>query len=68
MQNLAKGARRRGIQDAITVIKMNIIGINAFHADSAVCLVINGQLITAVEKERFNHIKPTRGIRLFFEN
>jgi len=47
---------------------MNIIGINAFHADSAVCLVINGQLITAVEKERFNHIKPTRGIRLFFEN
>ena len=40
---------------------MNIIGINAFHADSAACLVINGQLITAVEEERFNRIKHWAG-------
>ena len=40
---------------------MNIIGINAFHADSAACLVINGQLIAAVEEERFNRIKHWAG-------
>ena len=40
---------------------MNIIGINAFHADSAACLVINGALITAVEEERFNRIKHWAG-------
>ena len=33
---------------------MNIIGINAFHADSAACLIMNGKLIVAVEEERFN--------------
>ena len=47
---------------------MNIIGINAFHADSAACLVVNGKLITAVEEERFNRIKhwagfPTESIK-----
>ena len=40
---------------------MNIIGINAFHADSAACLVVNGELITAVEEERFNRIKHWAG-------
>ena len=40
---------------------MNIIGINAFHADSAACLVVNGKLITAVEEERFNRIKHWAG-------
>ena len=40
---------------------MNIIGINAFHADSSSCLVINGQLITTVEEERFNRIKHWAG-------
>ena len=40
---------------------MNIIGINAFHADSAACLVIDGKLITAVEEERFNRIKHWAG-------
>ena len=36
---------------------MYIIGINAFHADSAACLVADGKLITAVEEERFNRTK-----------
>ena len=40
---------------------MNIIGINAFHADSAACLIIDGKLITAVEEERFNRIKHWAG-------
>jgi carbamoyltransferase len=29
-----------------------ILGINAFHADAAACLVIDGQLIGAVAEER----------------
>ena len=40
---------------------MNIIGINAFHADSAACIVIDGKLIAAVEEERFNRIKHWAG-------
>ncbi len=40
---------------------MNIIGINAFHADSAACIVVDGQLITAVEEERFNRVKHWAG-------
>lgn len=41
--------------------KMNIIGINAFHADSAACLIIDGKLISAVEEERFNRVKHWAG-------
>lgn len=40
-----------------------ILGINAFHADSAACLVVDGQLIGAVAEERLGpHIKarPSR--------
>ena len=40
---------------------MNIIGINAFHADSSACLIIDGVLISAVEEERFNRIKHWAG-------
>ena len=40
---------------------MYIIGINAFHADSAACLVADGKLITAVEEERFNRTKHWAG-------
>ena len=40
---------------------MKIIGINAFHADSSACLVIDGKLISAVEEERFNRIKHWAG-------
>ena len=40
---------------------MKIIGINAFHADSSACIIIDGQLITAVEEERFNRIKHWAG-------
>ena len=40
---------------------MKIIGINAFHADSSACLIIDGKLISAVEEERFNRIKHWAG-------
>ena len=47
---------------------MNILGLNAYHGDSAACLVIDGQLVAAVEEERFRRIKhwaglPTESIR-----
>ena len=47
---------------------MIILGLNAFHGDSSACLVVNGQLVAAVEEERFRRIKhwaglPTEAIR-----
>ena len=35
----------------------NILGINAYHGDASASLVIDGQLVAAVEEERFNRIK-----------
>jgi len=40
---------------------MNILGINAYHGDASACLIQNGQLIAAVEEERFNRIKHWAG-------
>jgi carbamoyltransferase len=45
-----------------------ILGINCFHADSAACLVRDGEVIAAAEEERFRRIKhwagfPTEAIR-----
>ena len=40
---------------------MNILGLNAFHGDSAACLVVDGQLICAAEEERFRRIKHWAG-------
>ncbi len=47
---------------------MIILGINAYHADSSACIVKNGELIAAVEEERFERIKhwagfPTQSIK-----
>lgn len=47
---------------------MNILGINAYHGDSAACLVQDGKLVSAAEEERFRRIKhwaglPTESIR-----
>jgi carbamoyltransferase len=36
---------------------MYILGINAYHAGAAACLVKDGELIAAAEEERFNRIK-----------
>ena len=40
---------------------MNILGLNAFHADASAALFSNGELVTAVEEERFNRHKHWAG-------
>ena len=40
---------------------MNIVGINAYHGDVSAVLVRDGQLIAAVEEERFRRIKHYAG-------
>ena len=47
---------------------MIILGINAYHADSSACILRNGELLAAVEEERFKRIKhwagfPTESIK-----
>lgn len=38
-----------------------ILGLNAFHGDSSACLMLDGQLISAVEEERFRRVKHWAG-------
>src|SRR5688572_15131645 len=38
-----------------------VLGINAYHGDASAALVIDGQLVAAVEEERFNRIKHWAG-------
>ncbi|MEJ7822782.1 MAG: carbamoyltransferase N-terminal domain-containing protein, partial [Chitinophagaceae bacterium] len=40
---------------------MIIIGINAYHADSSAAIFVNGQLIAAIEEERFKRVKHWAG-------
>ena len=40
---------------------MIILGLNAFHGDSAACIVRDGKLIAAAEEERFRRIKHWAG-------
>ena len=52
---------------------MIILGLNAFHADSSACILVNGNLIAAAEEERFRRIKhwaglPTEAIRYCLES
>lgn len=51
---------------------MIILGINAYHANASAALVIDGQLVAAVEEERLNRVKyaagfPTRAIQYCLE-
>jgi carbamoyltransferase len=41
---------------------MTILGLNAYHGDSAACLVRDGQLVAAAEEERFRRIKHWAGL------
>ena len=41
---------------------MNILGLNAYHADSAACLFVDGKLVAAAEEERFRRIKHWAGL------
>lgn len=40
---------------------MYILGINAYHGDAAAALIKDGQLLAAVEEERFNRVKHCAG-------
>src|SRR6266851_1658515 len=40
---------------------MYILGLNAYHGDAAAALIKDGQLVAAVEEERFRRIKHCAG-------
>ncbi|HET7115239.1 MAG TPA: carbamoyltransferase C-terminal domain-containing protein [Hanamia sp.] len=40
---------------------MVILGINAYHADSSAAIFVGGQLVAAIEEERFRRIKHWAG-------
>ena len=40
---------------------MKVLGINAFHADSSACVVIDGKVVSAIEEERLLRIKHWAG-------
>jgi carbamoyltransferase len=51
---------------------MYILGLNAYHGDSSACLLEDGQLVAAVEEERFRRVKhwagfPSESIRYCLE-
>lgn len=51
---------------------MYILGINAYHGGASACLIQDGQLVAAVEEERFNRTKywagfPVKAIRYVLE-
>ncbi|HEX8898756.1 MAG TPA: carbamoyltransferase C-terminal domain-containing protein [Chthoniobacterales bacterium] len=41
---------------------MTILGLNAYHGDSAACLIKDGHLVGAAEEERFRRIKHWAGL------
>src|SRR4026208_573412 len=51
---------------------MNILGINAYHGDASAAVIVDGELLAAVEEERFTRLKhdtsfPHRSIRYCLE-
>jgi carbamoyltransferase len=40
---------------------VNILGLNAFHGDASAALLIDGQLVAALEEERLNRVKHWAG-------
>lgn len=40
---------------------MKILGLNAYHGDSSACIIVGGELLAAVEEERFTRIKHWAG-------
>jgi carbamoyltransferase len=41
---------------------MTILGLNAYHGDSAACLMVDGKLLAAAEEERFRRMKHWAGL------
>src|ERR1700738_552312 len=40
---------------------MNILGINAYHGNASAAIICDGQLVAAVEEERFSRVKYAAG-------
>lgn len=40
---------------------MVILGLNAYHGDSAACIVVDGKLVFAIEEERIRRVKHWAG-------
>ncbi|MDH3380743.1 MAG: carbamoyltransferase, partial [Gammaproteobacteria bacterium] len=40
---------------------MMVLGLNAYHADAAACLVQDGRVLVAIEEERQTRCKHTAG-------
>src|SRR3990170_403371 len=40
---------------------MVILGINSYHGDASAALVVDGELVAAVEEERFSRVKHVAG-------
>lgn len=38
-----------------------ILGLNAYHADSSACIVVDGELVACAEEERFRRVKHWAG-------
>src|SRR5882672_12850713 len=60
----ASARPREGFTQEMTYV----LGLNAYHADAAACLVKDGTLVAAVEEERFRRVKhwggfPSESIR-----
>jgi len=54
-------------------IRVYILGINAYHGDSAACLVADGKLVAAIEEERIRRVKhwagfPSEAIRFCLDH
>lgn len=43
---------------------MNVLGLNAYHADAAAALVVDGRLVAAIEEERLQRVKHWAGFPL----
>jgi carbamoyltransferase len=39
-----------------------VLGINAYHADSSACILVDGELVAAAEEERFRRLKHWAGV------
>ncbi len=47
---------------SVSEFGMKILGLNAYHADSAACLFVDGKLVAAAEEERFRRIRHWAGL------
>jgi predicted NodU family carbamoyl transferase len=39
----------------------SIVGLNAYHGDASAALVVDGELVNAVEEEKLNRVKYCAG-------